>query len=249
MVVASSYQLTSNMQRVVFTGEQFVGFPEGQGSGYIKLLLPNATGSIEQRTTIRTYTIRRFDSHANELTVDFSLHDHTCGPASNWANNANPDDHLTINRPGPIKLVNNDANWFFLVGVMTALPALACNLEQLPDDAVGYAVIEVTSDQDEQSLKSPKGIDIHWVVNARSHVHNPAFVDTVKSLQWSDGVSSIWTACESHCMRTLRTYFKVDRHVAKEDIYISSYWKIDRTEEQHKQDKALDQKQADTEER
>lgn len=47
MVVASCYQLTPNMQRVVFTGEQFVGFPAGQGSGYIKRLLPNVTGSVQ----------------------------------------------------------------------------------------------------------------------------------------------------------------------------------------------------------
>ena len=243
LVVASSEQLTPNMQRIVFTGEELKGFPQDQESGYIKLLFPKALGGILGRNTMRTYTIRHYDAVTNKLTVDFALHNHSDGPASSWAKTTKPGDNLSIAGPGAVKLVNNSADWFFLVGDMTALPALACNLEQLPENASGYAVIEITSEQDKQSIKTPSGIERHWVINPEPHVHQPSLVDKVKSLPWKNGIPSVWTACEFHSMRKLREYFKFERQVAKENIYISSYWKIDRTEEQHKKDKQQDQLQ------
>lgn len=41
-------------------------------------------------------------------------------------------------------------------------------------------------------------------------------------------------------MQDLRSYLRNERGVAKELLYISSYWKIGRTEDGHKADKRLD---------
>ena len=62
--------------------------------------------------------------------------------------------------PGPTKLVDNESDWFLLAGDVAGLPALCCNLEQLPQDAQGYAVIEVISEADKQTLNVPDGIDL-----------------------------------------------------------------------------------------
>jgi len=35
-------------------------------------------------------------------------------------------------------------------------------------------------------------------------------------------------------MRALRQYFKQERGVAKTHLYISSYWKLDNSEDEHK---------------
>lgn len=35
-------------------------------------------------------------------------------------------------------------------------------------------------------------------------------------------------------MRELRRYFKEERQVARQDLYISSYWKCGSSEDQHK---------------
>ena len=139
-----------------------------------------------------------------------------------------------IGGPGAKKLINNQADWFLLVGDMTALPAITVNLAQLPDDAVGYAVIEVLSEADIQSIKKPRNIEIHWVVNPTASDSHSPLLEKVKSLVWLEGEAAVWTACEFNSMRALRQYFKKERCVAKDYLYISSYWKIDNSEDEHK---------------
>ena len=92
---------------------------------------------------MRTYTVSA--QRDDEIDVDFALHEAE-GPASMWARNAQAGDQVLVGGPGPKKLINNDADWFLLVGDMTALPAITVNLAQLPADARGYAVLEVTTD-------------------------------------------------------------------------------------------------------
>jgi len=35
-------------------------------------------------------------------------------------------------------------------------------------------------------------------------------------------------------MRILRKYFKLERQIPRDNLYVSSYWKIGSTEDQHK---------------
>jgi len=85
--------------------------------------------------------------------------------------------------PGARKLISQNGDWFVLAVDMTALPTLSVNLEQLPDDARGYAVIEVREEADIQPLKK------------------------VSSQPALPGKPSIWAACEFGSMRALRQYF------------------------------------------
>ena len=117
---------------------------------------------------------------------------------------------------------------------MTALPAITVNLAQLPADAHGYAVLEITTEADKQLLKKPDNLDIHWVINAHPNAETSPLLDRVKTLTWLAGQPAVWAACEFHSMRALRHYFKVDRPIPKTHLYISSYWKVDSTEDQHK---------------
>ncbi|EGU61267.1 utilization protein for catechol-siderophore, partial [Vibrio nigripulchritudo ATCC 27043] len=50
----------------------------------------------------------------------------------------------------------------------------------------------------------------------------------------------VWCATEFSTMRQLRKYFRNEREVERDEIYISSYWKQGRTEDQHKIDKRKD---------
>ena len=56
-------------------------------------------------------------------------------------------------------------------------------------------------------------------------------------------VPAVWAACEFSEMRALRKLFNQDMGIAREQVYISSYWKRGRSEEQHKVDKRQDQEQ------
>lgn len=62
--VLRKFDLTPNMLRVILTGDDLKDFPEGQESGYVKLLFVSG----EDKPIMRTYTIRQFDAANLELT-------------------------------------------------------------------------------------------------------------------------------------------------------------------------------------
>ena len=232
-VIASTF-VTPHMLRVTFGGAQIDSFPDDQESAYIKLMFPAPGGD---RDLVRTYTVRR--QRADQFDVDFVLHE-DAGPASQWAKAARPGDSILVGGPGPKKLVDNSANWFLMIGDMTALPAISVNLEQLPADAKGHAVIEVIDAEDIQALSHPAGIELHWLVNPHPGEDSQLLVDHVRQLEWLQGRPSIWAACEFSGMRALRQHLKQDRQVERQDLYISSYWKLGSSEDQHKAAKRED---------
>lgn len=232
-VIGTTY-ITPHMCRVTLGGDGLRDFPVDQESAYIKLMFPQEK---ESRPLMRTYTIS--GQRDNEIDVDFALHDAE-GPASTWARNAQVGQQILVGGPGPKKLINNDADWFLLVGDMTALPAITVNLAQLPDDARGYAVLEVTTEADRQTLKKPANVEIHWIINATPNAENSPLLERIKTLPWFRGQPAVWAACEFHSMRALRQYFKVERLITKTHLYVSSYWKVNSTEDQHKIEKRED---------
>ena len=110
---------------------------------------------------------------------------------------------------------------------MTALPALSIKLKNLPDNAQGYAVIKIISEQDIQQLQAPKGIEVHWITGT-------SMTDKVLTLTWLEGGVMVWCACEFNVMRELRQYFRNDKDVQRDNLYISSYWKQGASEDSHK---------------
>jgi len=130
LTVIETSRPTPHMIRVILAGQDLADFPEDQESGYVKVVVER-----DDKPVMRSYTIRAFDKLQRHLTLDFVDHG-DAGPASAWANRAAPGTALAIHGPGPTKLVDTNADWFLLAGDMTALPAIAVNLEKLPENAV-----------------------------------------------------------------------------------------------------------------
>lgn len=238
--VISTTAITPNMQRIQLQGQELRRFPINCAGGYIKLMFtPSGSTDLSalnggERPVMRTYTIRQFDYDSHTIDVDFVRHitnDLQCGFAGRWAMNATPNDTISIAGPGLIQGLNQEADWFFLVADMTSLPALSAKLVDLPADAVGHAVIHINSEKDKQTLNEPLGIQVQWVAEGLSTEN---LSETVRKTPWLDGQVSVWAACEFDSMRELRQYFRNEKEVAKENIYISSYWKRGVTEEGHK---------------
>lgn len=251
LTVVNNLQLTANMQRITFKTDDLSNFDMETEGGYIKLMF-NENGGTDlsgiaegTRPMMRTYTVRNLRKEQNQLDVDFVRHHHantvmsakTGGFASAWAQNAVNGDTISIAGPGSIKGLNHGADWFFLVADMTALPALSTKLEALPATAVGYAVIEINHQSDKQTLIKPQGIELAWVIKSDPQ----GLTDTVREQEWKAGRVSVWSACEFNQMRALRTYFRNEKEVDKDDLYISSYWKEGCTEDGHKIAKHEDQ--------
>lgn len=232
--VIRSSQLSPHMLRVTLGGEGMTNFPANQESAYIKLIFPHGD---DAKPLMRTYTIRQQRQH--EIDVDFVIHD-ADGPASAWARSAQTGDQILIGGPGPKKLIDAEADWFLMVGDMTALPAISVNITLLPQRARGYVVIEVPDKEDIQELPVPDNINVHWLINPQPDPSGETLLNYVENLKWLPGKVSAWVACEFNSMRQLRKYLKQTQQLNKEQLYISSYWKIGNDEDQHKVEKRQD---------
>lgn len=237
IVVTHTETITPNMQRLTLQGEALGQFPADCEGSYIKLLF-NQNGSTDlqsvsedNRPLMRTYTIRRYHPEKCSIEVDFVRHitqDLQCGFAARWAMAAQKGDTISIVGPGSISNLNTDADWFFMAADMTALPALSAKIRTLPEEAKGYAVISVLSAADIQPLHAPAGMELIWLTEGQN------LADAVRELTWLQGNAAVWCACEFDSMRALRQYFRNEKEVERENIYISSYWKQGVSEDGHK---------------
>lgn len=219
------------MLRITLGGSGFIGFPADQESGYIKLVFPQGH---DKRPLLRTYTIRQ--QRSDSIDVDFAIHEHK-GPALTWAKNAQVGDKILVSGPGPKRDINLNADWFILCGDMTALPAISVNLASMPDNAKGYAIIEVLDEKDIQPLSHPDGIDLIWIIGSEHKTFETETYPLLERLKQSPSLSgdlSVWVACEFSSMKAIRQYLKSHYTLPKTHFYTSSYWKIGLDQDEHK---------------
>jgi NADPH-dependent ferric siderophore reductase len=240
--VVSTQRLSANMQRIVFSGDDLGTFPTVKPGAYIKLMF-NQDGSAvtdplaSDDVIRRTYTVREFDLEARLLTLDFVLHDgeHASGPASNWAMSAKVGDQICFGGPGSIKDFPEDYDWVLFAGDITALPAIESHLALLPKETVGFVIVAIQEENDIRELVKPDGVTITWLTDSSKRL-----ADVLSHLERPAGKPALWAASEFSQMRELRSLFKDKWQVHRTDYYLSSYWKIGRSEDQHKQDKRND---------
>ena len=187
--VVSRQILTPNMVRLTLGGSSLKQFPIGYEGGYIKIFVQNTEGA----EVSRSFTIRKHEPERRQIVIDAVTHGDE-GPASRWINKVAVGDNIEISGPGACKLLNQEADWFFLAGDMSAMPAICVNLEALPKEAKGYAVLEVIEARDKLEIKAPKDLEIVWIENPNP-IQNPSRIsETVQNLAWLDGKASVWVA-------------------------------------------------------
>ena len=231
--VVKSEMITPHMLRVTLGGEGLADFPEDQNSAYVKLVLSCPAPDSDEKPLIRTYTVRDYNPQSNELDVDFVVHEET-GHAVTWAQSASPGDEIPLMGPGPKKVVDYSADWFLLAGDMSALPAISANIEGMPADAKGHALLEIIDESDKQDFDIPAGLNVQWIVNPHPDRENTVLLDGVRAIEWAEGRPSIWVAGEFSAVLAIRSYLKKDRGVSRHDLYASSYWKMGESEDQHR---------------
>jgi len=240
--VIESLRITPNMQRIVVGGASLNDFPETKPGGYVKLLFdlegePVISPSKDKPMAMRTYTINSFDKEKAQLSLDMVIHakDGITGPASGWALRAKSGDQLTIAGPGSSKPLAPHYDWVLFAGDMTALPSIRNYLSALPNSAQGVAIVSIQHHADAVPLQKPEGVTVEWVVEGEN-----TLTDAIQHTQWLPGVPAVWVACEFSDMRKIRTWLKDDKQVPHSQVYISSYWRKGRSEDQHKIDKRQD---------
>ena len=230
--------LSKNLKRATFHSHDLFDLNQSDVGGYVKLKFKNQNINSKNPILLRPFTIRAFREESLEIDIDFVVHNK--GLASNWVKNAKKGDKLDISGLGRKQELSLKYDWFFLIGDLSALPAISVNLETINKDSRGIIIIETLSMNDKIIVDIPKNFSIHWVLNSQPHIQNFLLLDKIKKTVWLDGNPCIWVACEFNNMKNIRDFLFSKCNIIKDQIYISSYWKAGSDQEQHKKLKKND---------
>lgn len=253
--VIRSTRVTPDMQRITLGGEELKGFPANRNGAHIKVFLPRpdqfkpllpslgVNGPVwpeaHLRPITRTYSVRRYRQNENELDIDFVLHGYN-SPASGWALHAKPGDFLGIAGPGGPDPLISPADWHFIAGDMTALPAISALLEDLPEGSQGHAFIEIKTSRDIQPLVNNTAMSITWLqIESIPARQNDVLLQAVKNVSPPSGVTSVsaFIAGENHAVISIRDYLRTAYGLSKARLYAVPYWRRGQDEETYHQER------------
>lgn len=234
-VVLRVEELTPSLRRVVLGGPGLADFDStGVGDEYLRVVFP-AEGETEPRLPVvvdgvldyatvglgplRTYTVRRHDPEAGEVTLDLVVHEG--GVASTWARHARPGDVVGLSSPTGLYDPPADLAWQLLVADCAGLPALARILETTPETVRSRAVVEVPDD--EHRLPLPPGADVTWVSGGNGH--GPSRLEeVVRSLPRPAPAGYVWVAGESRALRGVRAHLRRELGLPATAYKAVGYW-------------------------
>ncbi len=235
LTVLRTERLTPRMVRVVAGGPGLAGVPANEHTdAYVKLLFfpggppapPVDVAELRERLpreqwpVTRTYTVRRLDHAAGELTVDF-VHHGDEGLAGPWAANARPGDAMLFLGPGGAYSPAADADWHLLAGDEAALPAIGAAVEALPAGAKALAVIEVADAGERQEFDAVAEVDVRWVLRSEGG----SLVEAVRALRFPTGDVRAFVHGETGAVKELRAHLLQERGIERDRLSISGYWR------------------------
>ena len=245
-------RLTPSMIRVVLGGAGLTGFGAGEFTDhYVKLIFPPAGAPYglpvdpevveteyprELWPVTRAYTVRSWDPHSGELTVDVVHHgDEGIAPA--WAAAARPGDRISMFGPGGAYAPATDAGWHLLVGDQSALPAISAAAEALPAGISAVVVVQVPGPADEQPLETPADLSLTWVHGDADS--GEAVLAAVRAATGRGGDVHAFVHGEADMVRLVRRHLRVECGVPRERLSASGYWRRGRTDEGWRAEKKL----------
>ena len=161
-------RIAAHMIRVTLGGD-LEGFTSLGFDDHVKLFFPDpmrrpaptASGRRRRATTRRGATI----PSAKTLEIEFVLHD--AGPATRWAEQAQPGQTLRIGGPRGSFIIPTKFDWHLLIGDDTALPAIARRLAELPAGTRVVVLAEVDGPADQVALRERRRRDRHLGASQR----------------------------------------------------------------------------------
>ncbi|MET0207907.1 MAG: siderophore-interacting protein [Burkholderiaceae bacterium] len=234
-------RITPHLVRVTLGGDELDGFVSLGFDDHVKLVLPDPTTGVLATPTIgpdgmavwpeggrpqmRDYTPRRYDAAANTLEIDFALHE--AGPATRWAEQAQPGQRVGIGGPRGSFIVPTDFDVHLLIGDDTALPAIARRLAELPAGARALVLVEVDGPADHIALETQAALELVWVHREDSDATAgaPPLLTALRSIRLPDGALHAWVGCESAAARAVRAHLVDERRANPKWIRASGYWR------------------------
>lgn len=233
--------LTPRMRRITLGGPELTGFTSLGTDDHVKLLFPQTAEEQAALETLvlgagkdsgpmpamRDYTPRRYDLETLELDIDFVLHGD--GPASTWAEQAKPGQHLHIGGPRGSMVVPDIFDSYLLIGDETALPAIARRLEGLAANRRALVVVEVENAAEQQPLQSAAQVEVIWVLREGAQLD---LLSTVQQLQLPSGELYAWVATETKLSRQIRRVLLDEHRLNEASVKAVGYWRLEGGEEE-----------------
>lgn len=252
--VVRSQRIAPDVQRITLSGESLVGFPVQSHGAHIKIFLPRAHQTkpelprlteqgiqwpaAHDRPITRTYSVRAYRPDENELDIEFVMHGEgeDSGPAAHWAAHAQPGDYIGVAGPGGPDPLLAPADWHLLAGDLTALPAIAALLENMPAQAQGFVFIESEAAANKLKLIHPRGIKVYWLVR---DPQRELLVEAIKTVAPPIGVASLsaFIAGENFAVVSIRDYLRTTYGLTKKNLYAIPYWRRGQDEETYHQER------------
>ena len=216
-------ELTPRMRRVTVTADQLEGFDPRPGQDVV-LMLPDADGALGRRH----YTVRRYDPASRRIDFDVVMHGDST-PATRWALGSLPGDEVLAFGPRGRNSLQEGADWRLFVGDETAIPGIFGMIETLPSGAKARAIIEIQSDDDQQTVESAGEVEIQWLTRNGAHAvpSSERLIQAVAAFEPPAGVGHIYLLGETSTVRAQRQDL-VRRGFPKDRIFAEGYWRPDR---------------------
>ncbi|GAB3620804.1 siderophore-interacting protein [Glutamicibacter endophyticus] len=239
LIVDQVLDYTPRMRRVIFRGEGVRNYAtDGPAVPNIKLYFPrpgqeldfpqrDASGrrwafAGDQRSRVRTYTVRWLDAEAGQMAIDFVRHGDE-GLASAWVERAAEASKLGAFGGGGRVL--KPGGYALLLGDETALPAISDTLEQMPEEQYGEVFIEVADAAEIHELRAPEGVRINWLPRGGAPAGSTrTLIDAMLRYQLQDpSRTHLWVSAESQVVRFARGWAS-EAGIPKENRLIIGYW-------------------------
>ncbi|MFD9910979.1 siderophore-interacting protein [Streptomyces sp. NPDC059063] len=236
--VVRTAMVGTGLLRVTLGGAGTEGFEAHSPDEHVKLLFPEPDGSLRlpepngtmlrwprPGPTSREYTVRRYDPGTGEIDIDIAPHEG--GLASDWASAVEPGAVLHVAGPPGGLIVPHAYDRYLLAGDITALPAVARWLEELPRSAKGWAFVEVADATQEIELAAPEGVQVRWLHRGdRPPGTGDALAQAVMAVTVPEGEPLyVWAAGEAGQIKPLRRWVRDELRLDKADHDITGYWK------------------------
>ncbi|MEW2392320.1 siderophore-interacting protein [Streptomyces venezuelae] len=236
--VVRTAKVGEGLLRLTLGGPGTEGFEAHAPDEHVKLIFPEPDGELRlperngamlrwprPAPTSREYTVRRYDPGTGELDIDIVPHDG--GLASDWAHAVQPGAVVHVAGPPGGLIVPHTYDRYLLAGDITALPAIARWLEELPRTAKGWAFVEVADAAEEIELSAPDGFEVHWLHRGTLPAGTGGALErAVTAVTVPEGERVyVWVAGEAGQIKPLRRWVRDELGLGKADHDITGYWK------------------------
>lgn len=236
-VVTRRELVTPHMLRITIAGDELRRMISHQADDHVKVLFafPDGTRNdpvqnadlsldwVKPHAPARKYTLRRVDTEAGEIDLDFVVHEG--GFASAWANDVQVGDEAVVAGPPGSIAFPDTYRHYVMVADPTGLPAVARWLEEgdwLVERGVHVDVIVETDHAEEAGypLTARDGVAVQW----HSRAQGSRLGAALEALELDDVAAEdvfVFAAGEATDLKAVRRFAKERGY----DALVTGYWK------------------------